>query len=410
MRDNPNRLNSKTAFSEFKLNALLQITTAINNNLPDSELFILFENILQEKLNIGKAVIFFKEEDIWKTVLRYGMDEQELAEDIITELEKVHEITVLDTTIGATKRSFDVVIPVFHHGPALAFVLLGDLDENARRLSPIIKHLGFIQTLANIIAVAVQNRQLERENQRRQRIFQELRMASKMQEMLLPKSLPNNKSLQISAIYKPHLMVGGDFYDVIEINDNETVMCVADVSGKGLSAAILMANFQANLRANVKVESDLRQVLQNLNKLVWDSADGDRYITCFLAKYFHQERKLVFVSAAHTSAIFISKNTLTYLDSSTVGIGMLEEMPKATLGEFSVPNDALMLFFTDGITETINDKGIQFQEGEFEKLALAIAKDQDFNSIPERIMNHLSQFKGNEPLSDDLALVSCRFI
>ena len=137
------------------------------------------------------------------------------------ELKKVKEITVLNTARSGSTRSFDVVIPVHHQSKALAYMLLGDLDEHARTPSPIIKHLSFIQTLANITAVAVENKRLEREHLEQEKLMQELRMANQMQEMLLPKQLPNNARLQISAFYKPHLEVGGDFYDVIEISKNE---------------------------------------------------------------------------------------------------------------------------------------------------------------------------------------------
>lgn len=409
MQEKLKKKEDKQSISAFKLNALLEITNAINANLSDSELFVLFKDILRDELHIGKAVIFFKASGKWQSVLAYGVDDAETDPDVINDLKDVNDITVLDTTEKASKKSFSVVIPVFHHKEALAYVMLGDLDEDALRLSPIIKHLAFIQTLTNITVVAIQNRQLERESQRRQRIFQELKMASRMQESLLPKRLPDNESLHMHAVYRPHLAVGGDFYDLIEVNPNETIMCVADVSGKGLSAAILMANFQANLRAIAKVENNLEQLIRNLNEIVWDSSQGERYITCFVAKYLHKERRLIYVNAAHPAALLINDKGIEELSSCTVGIGMFEEIPFVAACEHEIhPND-LMLFYTDGITETMNANGEQFQEKELMKLARELWKE-DIHTINGHIMQELAAFRKDEMLHDDIALVSCRFL
>ena len=110
----------------------------------------------------------------------------------------------------------------------------------SEEISPIIKHLPFIQTFTNIIAVAIENKNLAKEAIRQERIKKELELASEMQTMLLPTALPKDNKLDIAAFYKSHQQVGGDYYDVIWVNKTEIAMCIADVSGKGVSAAILM--------------------------------------------------------------------------------------------------------------------------------------------------------------------------
>jgi len=286
--------------------------------------------------------------------------------------------------------------------------LLGDLDEQARTPSPIIKHLGFIQTLANITAVAVENKRLEREHLEQEKLMQELRMANQMQEMLLPKQLPNNKKLQISAFYKPHLEVGGDFYDVIEISKNETVICMADVSGKGISAALMMANFQAHLRANLKVENDLEVVMNNLNEVVWSNAFGDRYITCFIAKYDASTRVLEYINAAHPAAQLIQNKRITELEQGCIGLGMFEQIPTINKTSIVITKNSTMLLYTDGITETANDVEMQFQDGEMQKV-LKIISVQDTKQINALLIDTLDKFRGKNPYSDDVALISCRF-
>ena len=111
--------------------------------------------------------------------------------------------------------------------------------------------MRFIQTISNILIVAIENIRLYNENLRQVAIKRELELASKMQTMLIPEdeNLPSNKHIRFKAFYHPHFEVGGDYYDVISLSEDQVGFCIADVSGKGISAAILMSNFQANLRA-----------------------------------------------------------------------------------------------------------------------------------------------------------------
>ncbi len=264
----------KLSLRDFKLNTLLEITNAINNNLSEEELFVLFQYILEHQLNIGKAIGFINQEGVWNNVFGYGVTDDELKVDVEKELQHIRDITVVAMSAESSETSFDVVIPVFNQSEIIAYLLLGDIDENELKASPIIKHLPFIQTLANITAVAVMNKYLLRESIRQERIERELKMAAQMQEILLPEVLPNNDYIQSASLYKPHQEVGGDFYDVIEVSENEVFICMADVSGKGIPAAILMAAFQANLRANLTTNTDLKEIVERLNDRVWSNAHG----------------------------------------------------------------------------------------------------------------------------------------
>jgi len=407
MQEIQGKENNKSV-KDFKLNTLLEITNAINDNLPEEQLFILFEYILQNQLGIGKAVIFLNQDQVWQVVLQYNVNEKDLMINIEHELKKVTDISVLNTARNVSTSSFDVVIPIHHQSKPLAYLLLGDLDEQARKPSPIIKHLSFIQTLANITAVAVENKRLEREHLEQEKLMQELRMANQMQEMLLPKQLPDSDKLQISAYYKPHLEVGGDFYDVMEISKNETVICMADVSGKGISAALMMANFQAHLRANLKVESDLEVVMNNLNEVVWSNAFGDRYITCFIAKYDSKTRVLEYINAAHPAAQLIQNKRVYELGQGCVGLGMFEQIPTINKTSKVIAKNAAMLLYTDGITETSNDNEEQFQDGKMQEVLMGLSQFET-KKMNSMLMEALDKFRGKNPYMDDVALISCRF-
>lgn len=399
----------KLTVRDFKLNTLLEITNAINNNLSEEELFVLFEYILEHQLNIGKAIGFINQEGTWTNVIGFGVTDDELKVDVEKELKHIRDITVVAMTGETSDTSFDVVIPVFNQSEIIAYLMLGDLDENEIKASPIIKHLPFIQTLANITAVAVMNKYLLRESFRQERIERELKMAAQMQEMLLPEVLPNNDYIQSASLYKPHQEVGGDFYDIIEVSENEVFICMADVSGKGMSAAILMAAFQANLRANLTTNTDLKEIVERLNDRVWSNAHGERHITLFLAKYMRDKRILEYINAAHVAPLITHGNEVVYLKDGCVGLGMFEILPFIVCSKVKVEPMSTMLCFTDGVTELENEAEVPLPDDALAEVLLA----EEFDSIGDvndAVMKMLHSYRGKAEFHDDIALVSCRFI
>ncbi len=325
------------------------------------------------------------------------------------DLQDIHDITVMEMMGRHQSKSFDVVIPVFHQKNIIAHLLLGDIDEQELKASPIIKHLPFIQTLANITAVAVENKSLTRENLQQEVLNRELEMASEMQGMLLPNALPNDDKLQVAATYLPHQEVGGDFYDVIKVAQDEYFICMADVSGKGISAAILMASFQASLRGGVQQGRGLKDILIDLNNSVWANAQGERFITVFLANYNTTTKMLKYINSAHPPPILGQGGEFIKLVDGCVGLGMFEEFPFINEGEVQLVSDSILIAYTDGLNETEDDLGIPFDEQHLEQLI----SNADFGSMSGlniRIMEALDAHRGDQAYQDDIALVSCRFI
>ena len=242
-------LKNKIKIKDLKLDALLEVTLAINSNVTKEELFGIYEKVLRE-LDIEKIALYIYESE-WNLATWYGLEGEKLNINVEQDLLIYEEIEEVNSKSEAIFDGFDLIIPVFHKIKPLAYLLIGDIINEAIQISPIIKHLPFIQTFTNIISVAIENKNLAKEAIRQERVKKELELASQMQGMLLPTTLPQDEHLDIAAFYKSHQQVGGDYYDVIWVNKTEIAMCIADVSGKGVSAAILMSNFQANLQAGV---------------------------------------------------------------------------------------------------------------------------------------------------------------
>ena len=179
----------------FKLNSLLEITQAINSNLPIPGLLNKYRSILQDELNIGKIIIY-KLNDKWESILAMGISDKDIEDiDVARDLVNYKEITFVTSSPNKSLSRFDIIIPVITQDTPLAFVLIGDIDEEGEGVSPTIKHLHFIQTLSNVIIVAIENIRLFNESLQQEAMKKELELAKRMQFMLIPnkEKLPKNE-------------------------------------------------------------------------------------------------------------------------------------------------------------------------------------------------------------------------
>ena len=402
---------NRLQLSNFKLDALLRITLAINENTPVDQLLEQFRSILCDDLNIGK-ILMFSYNQKWERILMSGVERQ-VADGIRVEndLQYYKQIANLTATLNPNLALFDTIIPVYHHDRPIAYVIIGDIDEECAGMSPTIKHLSFIQTLANIIVVAIENRNLFNENVRQEAMKKELELASRMQTMLIPNAsmLPNDRFLHVSAYYLPHFDVGGDYYDWIKLSDNQYCFCIADVSGKGISAALLMSNFQANLRALTSANMPINEVVNKLNDKVVENVNGEKFITLFIAFYNTDTRVLTYVNAGHNPPIFFNAETgeIQQLTQGCMGVGMLDSIPKMNIGEMVISNNSKVLCFTDGAVEIENQLHQAFGTEPIERI---ISSGKGIDSDIDDIIKALNAHKGPEgDFFDDITILGIEF-
>ena len=400
------RAQRKIQVKDLKLNALLEVTLAINSNVSKRKLFEIYEQVLRE-LDIEKVVLFINEND-WNIAMSYGTDVKKLEIDVEKDLLDVEEIIEVNNQTDGAFREFDLLVPVFHKKKPLAFLLIGDIINEAIKISPIIKHLHFIQTFTNIIAVAIENKNLAKEAIRQERLKKELELASEMQNMLLPTALPKNDQFDIAAFYKSHEQVGGDYYDVMWIDDNKLVFCIADVSGKGVSAAILMSNFQANLRAGVMHSISLEALVNDLNQKVMDNAKGEKFITMFIGVYEKDCRELTYINCGHNPPFFHNNGKVEALKNGCPGLGMLDKLPVPNIGKVNVGPKATLVCYTDGLVEVENNSNLEYGTERIVDLLKKNSKNS-MGFLNKALITDLEIFKEEQPYVDDIAILSCFF-
>lgn len=399
------RLTEKIKVKDFKLNALLDLTQAINARVEVNALFELYVSFLKENLKIEKLVLFSHEDGNWHNILQFGVD---IEVPPITDSEFFHA-GKLSFKVSSTSNLSFVVIPVHDNDMPIAYLLVGDVGEEIIGLSPVIKHMNFIETITNIMLVAIRNRKLAEENLRQERVKQELELAAEMQAILVPNILPSNELFDVAAVYMPHQQVGGDYYDFMYLNDDEFMFCVADVSGKGVSAAFLMSNFQAYLRAIFNyLTLPLEEVIHELNKKVMRSAMGEKYITFFIATYNLKTKELNYINCGHNPPVLIQNGgKAELLSTGSIGLGMFDEIASLSKGTITLPKGATIVCYTDGLVELENDLKQEFGE---ERLSELIVNHPELNmdELNNLIMKEVTNFKGNMPWIDDTALLSCK--
>jgi sigma-B regulation protein RsbU (phosphoserine phosphatase) len=401
------RLEQKVRQRDFKLNALLEITKAINANLPIEGLLSEYERVLRSELTIEKLILYTKSEQQWVCLLQYGIEDG-LTKTIADEsFFKTKEISFSE---GRRSESFDLIIPIRQNDQPIAYLLVGDATEQELKISPVIKHMRFIETLTNVLVVAIENRKMTQERLRQERVKKELELAAEMQAILLPQSLPKTNEYEVSAVYKAHQQVGGDYYDFLELNQDEVMFCMADVSGKGVSAAFLMANFQAYLRSIFAYrKTELKEIVVELNDRVMHSAMGEKYITLFLATYHKPTRVLRYINCGHNPPIIADENGYTQLlKLGSIGLGMFEELPKVAMGEVVLAKNSLVVCYTDGLVETENNLEDEFGMERLEKVILENF-GENVSTLNRNIVADVNEYRGDMPFTDDLAILSCRF-
>ncbi len=400
-------LEQQNHLKEIQLNSLLEITKAINENGPVDQLIRIFTFILKEQLGFSK-IAFIQRQESWNIIIKQGIKGKIVLDDLTKSLLRFREITMLASSNSELLNEFQAVIPVVHEEKPLSYLLISK-TANSTVSNPDSLNLTFVQTITNIISVAIENKSLAKKSLVQERINKELEVAREMQKLLFPTELPSNKKLDISARYIPRHAIGGDYYDFIPLGDEEYIMCIADVSGKGISAALLMANFQATIRTVLKYQNfELPFLMEELNKKVVRATHGEKFITFFIAHYNGFTHELKYVNAGHNHPVLYQNKEIVMLESGCTGLGMLDELPSVKVGQLTITPNSSLVLYTDGIVELENEEGEQYG---IERLIKNVElysnlAMEDMNSI---IFSKLEEWKGKQKYDDDTAIFSCKF-
>lgn len=392
---------------QAELNSLLEITQAINVNSAPPVLFEMLEVILNVHLRIGAIRLLIREGEHFYCATRFGgeFESAKTLQHTCQALSGFENIASLKSNPNPLLSKYEYFVPVFNNMELLAFVLIGDFDTSQIFLG---SDLNFVQTLINVIVVALENKKLLIERVDRERLQRDMELAVEVQGMLIPRKLPKTGALQVGATYLPNENIGGDYFDFIEVGINEFLWCIADASGKGVSAALLMANLQASLRAWASVENNLIKVTERLNEIVYSNTNGERFITLFLGLYNEKTRELQYVNAGHNPPVLISDGQVKFLREGTTIIGAFDTLPVIKVGTATLSPGSIIFNYTDGLVESPNED-VYISEQELVTYLME-SNHLEVDSMNENILKRIRTENNVKMDSDDITLLTLRVL
>jgi phosphoserine phosphatase RsbU/P len=293
----------------------------------------------------------------------------------------------------------------FHHPPQTTlwggiFTRFDDLDGNCFSL---VGRDDFVREIEAQRRAAAQKLEAER------RTTQELEIAKQVQARLFPQKLPGLKTFEYSGLCIQARQVGGDYYDFLDLGGGRLGLVIGDTSGKGIGAALLMANLQANLRSQSAIAWDEpRQFLRSVNQLFYENTTDNAYATLFFAEYEDETRRFRYANCGHYPALLFRRGAaLECLDSTSTVLGLFPEWDCSLEERQLFPGDLLVLY-TDGITESFNEAEQEFGEGRLIEI-LESNRELSCEHLQRLIVDEVQKFSPHEQ-QDDITLIvaQCR--
>ncbi len=404
-------LKRQLLLKQFELDTVLGMAhdmTARDHTVD--ELYHMLRLTLQGQRNVVQLLLLAREGAEFRARLALGCDlavaEKLPLSPFLTDGGVTQPQAVEDLNLGPAWDRYELVIPILRQKQVAAYVFVGGLrtDYDRQQLIP------FLSSLANTLVGAVENRRLQAQRVADAAVRKEIEIAQEVQAMLFPRRLPNDRHLAIERSYVPHTEIGGDYYDVVDIDADRLLLCVADVSGKGVPASLLMSNFQAGLRTLLRQGVDLATIVPELNHLLFRNSGGEKFITAFLGIYDRRTRRLQYVNAGHNDPLLLADDgAVQTLKHGTVMLGIMEELPMLRVGEVEIAPHSLLLLYTDGLTEVFDADGNEFGEDG----VLAVLHRSRYLPLPrlhQELLRSINAFSAhNAQFADDVTILSCRF-
>lgn len=396
------KLEKELSLKQLQIKSLLTITQAINDNISAVGLFNMYKSFLSWEMAVHKMALYILKDDGWEcaSAINFDADIYGNISDALRHYRRLYTVKEHDEDPIA---QFDIIIPVYHKDTAIAYALIGGIKEQ----DDLYNKIQFITTITNIIAVAIENKRLFNETIAREKMKREMELATGVQHLLIPDSLPKKDKYELDSIYMPHFNVGGDYFDFIPFEENKFAVCIADISGKGVSAALLMANFQAIIQSLIHQYRDLQTFVIALNDAVLRITKGERFITFVIAEFDLNKNQVNYVNCGHFPPFMYNGRELIRLNKGTTILGITDELDTVEEGSINLHDEALLMLFTDGLVDLQNETGMYYSEEKIERF-IEQHRNNTAREFNLQLMKELESFKGEGEFPDDIAILTCK--
>ena len=392
-----------------QLKTLFDIAQGLSATLDSDKIVkLLTYALMGQMLVYHYAIVIQRNGDLQKIDCKGFL--QDTIENVSTELSKypvLESAAIIDAIEPKAlkdqlwKIGARIFIPLRHQNQNIGYILLGE-KINKQKYTDI--DVEFLTTLVNQAVISIENARLFKETLEKQRIEQELQVAKTIQTKLLPREIITVPGYDIWGINKSSKEVGGDYYDVIPISDSTMALAIADVSGKSVPAALLMANLQAGLRSLIREDIPLNQIVGRLNNLIHQNTDLDKYITFFVGILNTHSHDFSYVNAGHNPPMFLHPDgNLDLLDVGGIILGMIPDYHYET-GKIKFQPKDILICYTDGVNEALDRKEDEYGEERLQKFIIGNNK-LGAKTLAEGLVADILKFSEGAPQYDDITLL-----
>jgi phosphoserine phosphatase RsbU/P len=396
------KLEKELSLKQLQIKSLLTITQAINDNVSADGLYNMYKSFLSWEMGITKMGLFVLDHKNWMCVSTINFDKVNLAELMPYILEHKRLYTIKEDE-NKLFKGFDMIIPVFHKENPIAYAIIGGLKDK----EDVYNKIQFITTITNIIAVAIENKHLFKRQIEQESYNREMELASQVQKMLIPEYLPVEDRFAMSKIYKPHFNIGGDYLDYFRFDQDKFAFCIADISGKGVAAALLMANFQAMIQNLIFQYRDMETFVFALNQSVYKITKSDKYITFFVAEVDIKAKTIKYINAGHNPPILTMNGQIIKLDQGCSFIGAFEKLDNIKEQIIPLTDEAMVITYTDGLSDLTDGRGQYFGD----EILIKFITDNhqlDPETFNGKLLDEIDRYRGQSEVADDIAVLTCK--
>ncbi|MFA7289651.1 MAG: SpoIIE family protein phosphatase [Melioribacteraceae bacterium] len=362
---------------------------------------LLVYSIIGQLLVSKYAVVTCGEKSI--NILESKYDVDQIKESLkICEYDKINESLdkehIAKKYPDLSKFEIECIVPMKIKSVTKGLILLGKRITNKPFLKSDVEYISSVGSLA---IISLENASMIKDLLEKEKLEKDLEIARNIQQNLLPKKIPQYKEFSISAYSLAAKTVGGDYFDIVKLDDNRILLAIADVSGKGVPAALIMANLQAFLKSICKQNLPLDESTNLINDLISENTSNGSFVTFFWGIFDKSSLEFTYVNAGHNPPLLIRNGEIIKLKKGGMIIGVMPTIiPYVSETVKMVQNDVIF-FFTDGISEAMN---IDFEEFTDEKLERIVLEERlkSSDDILGRIKNEVDEHTKGAEQSDDI--------
>lgn len=320
--------------------------------------------------------------------------------------------SIIDNSVDSAGKPFGfnklLLVPLRGQRQVLGLIGLADKESRKGLKDFTEEDTRLLQNFATQAGIAIENAKFYAESLEKEKLERELHVAASIQQNLLPDAPPVIEGMEIAATTIPSRFVGGDFYDFME-RENQYLFSIADVSGKGIPAALLVSTLHATLHALTEDSWDIIRILERVSQSIYKSSLSNKFITFYLAHYDSDTNVLTSINAGHNYPLLVTADgTIKRLRAGGLCLGMLPNSSYEKESHRLMPGD-LLVMYTDGVTEAFNPQDEEFGEERLEELLIKNRR-LSAQEIFDAILNAVSDFSDGTPQFDDITLTVCKMV